>query len=806
MAIYYSVDKDGTNVLDGYSGHSGYRDPGVVALIPNTDTINANQFVVPVESNILALNAASPSSQNYRTDTPYTCAAGLVVGDPVRVSGNGTLALATADTAPNSKAIGVVRYKVSATTCYIAHFYVATDVLTGLTAGALIYLQDDGSYGTTTGTINKQMGVATRSNEFRVNVFTVESWSGHSGVSGYSGISGVSGYSAFSGTSGYSAFSGTSGDSGQSGTSGFSGTYSGQSGTSGFSGTYSGFSGTSGTSGFSGVSPTVDYVFFGNAIKTANETRAYGVAIAADADLQLSLAAGTRFKIKAYLDMMVNSASPSSNNHYKFKFMYSGTLADSRIISSSSSVDVAGGDTGGMTADEVAVGAEWNQWGYYYNSHLIVVDGYVQTTTAGILTLWWAGGLSGYGVIMKEGSNLEAIAAGSGAIQGESGYSGAEGVSGYSGFSGPAGGPQGTSGYSGQSGTSGFSSESGVSGYSGYSGTSGYSGAFSGMSGTSGRSGYSGTSGFSGAVGASGTSGTSGASGLRGFSGFSGVGVSGISGYSGKPGNSGASGVIGTSGFSGYSGKSGYSGYSGISGIGTSGYSGTSGRSGYSGPSGQSGISGPSGISGIGTSGTSGRSGYSGPSGISGFSGREGTSGTSGRSGYSGISGYTGASGMGTSGYSGTSGFSGTFSGTSGYSGVSGRGVSGYSGYSGICNQTEVLDYLVDGGGQPILSGQAFVPGIRIPYGATIQDCKIYSDAIGDLSIDIWKCSNASYPPESTDSITGANYPTITNGQYTDASLLGWTTTINADNHIAFYIRNCSCITKALISIKVVRT
>jgi hypothetical protein len=41
---------------------------------------------------------------------------------------------------------------------------------------------------------------------------------------------------------------------------------------------------------------------------------------------------------------------------------------------------------------------------------------------------------------------------------------------------------------------------------------------------------------------------------------------------------------------------------------------------------------------------------------------------------------------------------------------------------------------------------------------------------------------------------------------YGNSNLIGWTTTINADDVISFYVRSNSCITKILISMKVLRT
>ena len=314
---------------------------------------------------------------------------------------------------------------------------------------------------------------------------------------------------------------------------------------------------------------------------------------------------------------------------------------------------------------------------------------------------------------------------------------------------------------------SGTSGASGASAYSGASGASGFSGAFSGQSGTSGTSGASGFS--SAVVGPIGLSGTS-----------------GLSGISGKSGTSGSSGVSGPSGLSGGSGLSGFSGSAG--------------------PQGSSGFSS--------LSGTSGASGLSGLSGFSGPAGSGGTSGASGASGFSGTLGSTGPSGF--SGQSGTSGFSGAFSGASGKSGYSGAigtvGNSGYSGVSGFSGSvTSLYDYenvILGGfGGLELVNG--LQAELRLGYNATIVECSIIKAQVGSIAIDIWKSDFSHYPPSnSLASIVGlTSVPTITNGQkYSDSSLVGWNTTINAGDCLQFYITSASAVTRATISLKLLRT
>lgn len=84
---------------------------------------------------------------------------GLSVGDVVRHDGT-EYVQATADTAGNSEAVGVVTtVPDSGTFTYQTAGVVST--LSGLTPGELYYLQDDGSLGTSSGTVEKPILIAT---------------------------------------------------------------------------------------------------------------------------------------------------------------------------------------------------------------------------------------------------------------------------------------------------------------------------------------------------------------------------------------------------------------------------------------------------------------------------------------------------------------------------------------------------------------------------------------------------------------------------------------------------------------------
>lgn len=83
---------------------------------------------------------------------------GLSVGDVVRFDGT-EYVQATADTASNAEAVGVVTLVDGDDFAYQTAGVVST--LSGLTAGELYYLKDDGSLGTTAGTVEKPILIAT---------------------------------------------------------------------------------------------------------------------------------------------------------------------------------------------------------------------------------------------------------------------------------------------------------------------------------------------------------------------------------------------------------------------------------------------------------------------------------------------------------------------------------------------------------------------------------------------------------------------------------------------------------------------
>lgn len=110
---------------------------------------------------------------------------GLSVGDVVRFDGTAYVK-ATADTAGNAEAVGVVTaVPDSGTFAYQTAGVVAT--LSALTPGELYYLQDDGSLGTSAGTVDKPILIATSATS-AVLILAIGGESGGGGGGGGSSV------------------------------------------------------------------------------------------------------------------------------------------------------------------------------------------------------------------------------------------------------------------------------------------------------------------------------------------------------------------------------------------------------------------------------------------------------------------------------------------------------------------------------------------------------------------------------------------------------------------------------------------
>ena len=149
-----------------------------------------------------------------------------------------------------------------------------------------------------------------------------------------------------------------------------------------------------------------------------------------------------------------------------------------------------------------------------------------------------------------------------------------------------------------------------------------------------------------------------------------------------------------------------------------------------------------------------------------------------------------------------------TITGTSGEITVTnGNGVSGNPTLSLNSNlKTATISYVIDGGGSAITTGIKG-PGIPIDFNCTINSATILADQSGSIVVDIWKDTYANYPPTGADSICASAKPTISSGtKNQDATLTGWTTTINAGDILRFNVDSATTVTSCTVSLKVTKT
>lgn len=111
----------------------------------------------------------------------------------------------------------------------------------------------------------------------------------------------------------------------------------------------------------------------------------------------------------------------------------------------------------------------------------------------------------------------------------------------------------------------------------------------------------------------------------------------------------------------------------------------------------------------------------------------------------------------------------------------------------------------VTGGGAVLDTGVCF--RIRIEFACTITAVTLGADQTGSIVFDIWKDSQANYPPTVADTITASAKPTLSSAiTGTDTTLTGWTTSISAGDWLFFNIDSVSTIQSCALILKVTRT
>jgi len=124
------------------------------------------------------------------------------------------------------------------------------------------------------------------------------------------------------------------------------------------------------------------------------------------------------------------------------------------------------------------------------------------------------------------------------------------------------------------------------------------------------------------------------------------------------------------------------------------------------------------------------------------------------------------------------------------------------SGAALFVSNYRALNFIIDGGGTVIGTGvQGYV---QVHNDCQIQDWTLLGDTNGAIVVDIWKDTFANYPPTVADTITAAAKPSITGigNKNSNATLTGWTTTINAGDILAFNVDSVSTFTRMTVVLR----
>jgi hypothetical protein len=109
----------------------------------------------------------------------------------------------------------------------------------------------------------------------------------------------------------------------------------------------------------------------------------------------------------------------------------------------------------------------------------------------------------------------------------------------------------------------------------------------------------------------------------------------------------------------------------------------------------------------------------------------------------------------------------------------------------------------IDGGGSVLATGNTRCY-FTSPFAGTIQAWYLSGDPSGSLVIDVWKAAGAI--PTVANTITGAQKPTLTAQQLNSLTNLNlWTPNIAVGDVLGFNVDSVTSVTKAVLSLKVLK-
>jgi hypothetical protein len=107
------------------------------------------------------------------------------------------------------------------------------------------------------------------------------------------------------------------------------------------------------------------------------------------------------------------------------------------------------------------------------------------------------------------------------------------------------------------------------------------------------------------------------------------------------------------------------------------------------------------------------------------------------------------------------------------------------------------IGYIFDGGGSALTNGRTYT--YFVPFACTIQAWNMTVDT-GTATVDIWKVASGTAIPTITNTITASALPAIASGTALHSTTLtGWTTSVSANDIIAFNLNTVASATMVSI-------
>ena len=116
------------------------------------------------------------------------------------------------------------------------------------------------------------------------------------------------------------------------------------------------------------------------------------------------------------------------------------------------------------------------------------------------------------------------------------------------------------------------------------------------------------------------------------------------------------------------------------------------------------------------------------------------------------------------------------------------------------------LGYVIDGGGVAINTGSKGF--IQVPFSCTLIGWTLLTDADASMVIDVKSQTVATWPADSTStvSIAASDKPTVSSKKIARGYCTGWTVAVAEGDILEFNVDSCAIITRATLQLNFVRT